>query len=204
MVPHSERYQPGGDFYAALLTQYGVGAATDVAQAARTGDVADLNAALSRARKSARQGTAETEYDTEADAENQRLARYAPGGDIYNSLADEFGQDAANGAYRASLTGDRADLNRALSLARTAQRRGITFDQAQAQFPDGDESTARIFGHQITSDPLSAPLDALNSQLSKAAWNFAKNPMVLLLVAVGLFFYFGGLGTIKRKVANVA
>lgn len=44
------RYQPGGDIYASLETQYGTDKANAIAQAALTGDETKINAALTQAK----------------------------------------------------------------------------------------------------------------------------------------------------------
>jgi len=44
------RYQPGGDIYAKLLAQYGQGNADAIAQAARSGDESQVNAAIVNAK----------------------------------------------------------------------------------------------------------------------------------------------------------
>lgn len=44
------RYQPGGDIYATLQTQYGPTAAASIAAAAQTGDETQINAAISQAK----------------------------------------------------------------------------------------------------------------------------------------------------------
>jgi hypothetical protein len=107
--------------------------------------------------------------------------RYAPGGDIYQDLADKYGEAGANQAYNASLMTDGgAALRFVLSdlAARSEGRKGGYGDKPLA------DSTAGQFFDQITTDPLAAPLDAANRQIGKAVWNVIKNPFVLLVVVV--------------------
>jgi hypothetical protein len=47
------RYQPGGDIYATLVSQYGQNAADTLATAARSGDESQVNAALATIRNGA-------------------------------------------------------------------------------------------------------------------------------------------------------
>jgi len=105
------------------------------------------------------------------------LERYAPGGDIFASLAQKYGPDAAERVYSAAQTGDRAAISDALATERFGGFR--------------DDSTLSNFVKQITSDPLAAPLDSLNDQLQKGFSNVFRNPFVvgLVIVVVVLFFY---------------
>lgn len=113
--------------------------------------------------------------------------RYSPGGDLYNDIATRFGTEWANRAYSATLVDDGGlTLRNVLNDAHQAER--------NREFArPGSTSTTKNFFDQITTDPLAAPLDGLNSQLGKAVWNVVKNPFVLLLL-VGLGYLF-----LKRK-----
>ena len=124
---------------------------------------------------------------------NQALInRYLPGGDIYAQLESQYGRNAALLASHAAKTGIRQNVTEALARIRNGERL--------------DESTASILWGQLTTDPLGAPLDAANKQLSALAGNtalaFLRNPMVLLilaLVAAGVWINFFGLPKFLRR-----
>lgn len=119
------------------------------------------------------------------------MNRYAPDGDIYASIADQYGTSAAQRAYAASLVDDGGvTLRNVLSNLHT----GST--------DPGSTSTWSNFWRQITTDPLAAPLDSLDNQLGNAVLNVFKNPFVLLLVAGLVFHWFGGFTWLKRKLSN--
>lgn len=120
--------------------------------------------------------------------------RYQSGGDIYNSLVQLHSESVANEAALAAYNDDEESL---LAILARVGRPDISPGTSVR-----DDSTLSIFGGQIVNDPLSAPLDGLNSQLGKAVWNVLKNPWVLLLI-VGLVFYaIGGFGWVKRFIAS--
>lgn len=77
------------------------------------------------------------------------ISRYQLGGDIYNTLAGQYGSTAADAVALAAQSGDSFNVTGAL-----------------AQIRDGaplNDSTASLFVNQLINDPLQAPLDALNS-----------------------------------------
>lgn len=120
------------------------------------------------------------------------IARYQPGGDIYASLLPQYGQNGALYISQAALTGDSRRVTEAIAQVRNG-----------ARLPD---STVRILAGQLVTDPLGAPLDAANRQLSKLAGNtalaFLRNPMVLLVLAVvgfGVWVNFFGLPRFLRR-----
>lgn len=105
------------------------------------------------------------------------VTRYSPGGDLYAAIAAQFGTSWADRAYNAARNNDDgAALRNVLNDARQSAR-GL--DLARP----GSDSTLANFTDQIVNDPLAAPLDSLNDQLGKAAWNVIRNPFVLVLVA---------------------
>lgn len=118
---------------------------------------------------------------------DELIARYQRGGDIYETLAEQFGTSAANRVASAATSGDRVAVTNALALIKNGA-------------PLND-SWLSIFGHQITTDPFGAPADAVNSQLGKAFKNLFKSPWIVLalaLVGVGAVFYFFG-NPFKKK-----
>jgi hypothetical protein len=120
---------------------------------------------------------------------------YQPGGSYYNSLADQFGTDAADKVAAAARTGDESRLRNALSDARLSAKAGKTISDADYD----TRGTASVFFDQVTTDPLAAPAEAANRQLGKALSNLTwKNPLVFIAIAAGLFFYFGGAGKLKQ------
>ena len=124
-------------------------------------------------------------------------ARYEQGGDLYPKLVTQYGQAAADQIAAAAAGGDATDLANALENARNVT-------------PEKDTSTLSIFTDQITTDPLSAPVDyatgviqkslnALNKGIGSSFLSLLMNPWVIFGSALALFLYFGGLGWIKRK-----
>ena len=63
-----------------------------------------------------------------------------------------------------------------------------------------DTSTTDIFTNQMLTDPLAAPLADANKVFNNSILSFLKNPTVLLVVGVILFFVFGGGDFIRRKM----
>ena len=118
--------------------------------------------------------------------EQATIDRYQAGGDIYATLAAQYGAAAADQIAAAAATGDRAQLSDAIELAR-------------GNGPARETSTLSIFGNQLATDPLAAPLDSLNNQLGKAFWNVLKNPFVLLLAIAAVAYGLYRAGFIKPK-----
>lgn len=115
------------------------------------------------------------------------IERYAPGGDIYETLAKQYGNAAANRYYAAELTPDPYDENVVLTEIRGGKL--------------AETSTLKIFAKQITTDPLAAPLESANNVIGtlgkSAIFGLFKNPWVLLVVAaVGVYVFY----SVKRKV----
>lgn len=119
---------------------------------------------------------------------NQALIdRYQSPNDIYQTIADAYGPDAANTIADVALAGDELAVNTALVKAKYGSPLNT--------------STLAIFTNQILTDPLAAPANALNDQLGKAFKNFFKSPWIVLtavLVGAGVFFYFAG-NPFKKK-----
>lgn len=98
------------------------------------------------------------------------VSRYAPGGDIYQTLATSYGNAAAQKVYNAALTGDRGAITEALATVRNG--------------PPLTDSTAEIFLQQITTDPLAAPIESLNNQVGNVFKNLLLNPFALVALGV--------------------
>jgi hypothetical protein len=111
------------------------------------------------------------------------IDRYKPGGDIYQTLSDHYGSTAAQKVYQAALGGQPGAIAQAIGEVRNG--------------PPLNDSTASIFLDQIETDPLAAPLASANSLIGNSVLSFLKNPMVLLAVGVGLFFWLGGANLIR-------
>lgn len=119
--------------------------------------------------------------------------RYQPNGDIFASIELQFGAEAARAAAQADRVNDGGKTLRfTLSNIRSGKY------QVGSATPGA--STLGNFWNQITTDPLSAPLDAANEQIGKAVWNVFKNPWVLAAVALGLFLWLGGANWIRKKL----
>jgi len=100
--------------------------------------------------------------------------RYAPGGDIYQTLKAQYGQGAAERVYRAASGASGETVAEALGVIRGGEMQ--------------DDSTWSIFFDQITTDPLAAPIESLNNQVGNVFKNLLVNPFALLaLVVVGIF-----------------
>jgi len=120
--------------------------------------------------------------------DNALIQRYAPGGDIYQSLAASYGTAAADRIYVAAQTGDRPTVTAAI---------------AQEKYGNPlTDSTAAIFAQQVVTDPLAAPAEALNSQIGKAFANLFKSPWILVVVVGVAFFYLGGGSYLKGILAK--
>lgn len=120
-------------------------------------------------------------------------ADYAPGGRLYLQLTAQYGIQAAEDAYEASKWGERDDVAAALFKYRNAEFRT----------QPGSASTIGNFFTQITTDPLAAPLESANNQIGKAVWNVVKNPFVLAVVALLVWWKLGfpGAPALKKKLA---
>jgi hypothetical protein len=121
------------------------------------------------------------------------INRYQPGGDIYNSLVVQIGTSGANAVAQAALSGDETQINAVL----TQQTFGNPLPT----------STLEIFGSELATDPLGAPLDDLNSLLKNvvgsALAGVLTNPWVLVLgasITIVLIYRGGGVKTIIEKV----
>ena len=106
-------------------------------------------------------------------------SRYAPGGDIFDSLAASYGRDAAQRVFAAHQSGEPGAVARILGELKHG--------------PTGSTSTLSILAEQLATDPLGAPLAAANRTLGNTVLSFLKAPWVLLLVVVVLVIYFSPL-----------
>lgn len=95
-----------------------------------------------------------------------RSARYAPGGDIYNSLASSYGTAGADKVYRVQQSG--GDIAGAIATL----KHGAPLN----------DSTASNLAKQLANDPFAAPLESANRQLFKVGLNFLKNPFAALAI----------------------
>ncbi len=119
------------------------------------------------------------------------IARYQPGGDVYAQLESQYGRNGALLIAQAATTGDRDAVNDAL-------------ERVRGHGEKLDDSTARIFWSQITTDPFDAPLQSLNKGLgtiySSALLGLLKNPWVLLSLAAVVFYFLGGFRWLGAKL----
>lgn len=114
-------------------------------------------------------------------------------GDIYTSLLAQLGQSGADAVATAALSGDETQVNAVL----TQQTFGNPLPT----------STLAIFGGELATDPLGAPLDDLNTLLKNvvgsALAGVLTNPWVLISVAgigIVLIYRHGGATNIINKV----
>lgn len=117
--------------------------------------------------------------------------RYQEGGDIFLDVYYAYGEDAAYNLARLDAAGDERAKQQYLSDLR---RKNTTRQW-------GSESTAGNLFDQLTTDPLSAPLESANRQLGLAVWNVVKNPFVLVVVLAVGFYYFGGFRWLQKRFA---
>lgn len=119
------------------------------------------------------------------------IARYNPGGDIYAQLEAQYGRPGALLIAQAATTGDRDAVNNAI-------------ERVRGHGEKLDDSTARIFWGQITTDPFDAPLSTLNKGLgtvwSSALLGLLKNPWVVLTLVGVVFYYAGGFRWLWAKL----
>lgn len=107
------------------------------------------------------------------------MDRYAPGGDIYQQLALEYGPAGADRIWRAHQTG---------------QPQAVADVIAELKFgAPADTSTASLFFHQLATDPFGAPLETANKGigniLGSALRGTFSNPWVLLVVVAAAAIY---------------
>lgn len=119
------------------------------------------------------------------------IARYQPGGDVYAKLVAQYGTPDANRIAFAARSGDGAALANAIEIVR-------------GHGGERSESTLGLFATQIATDPLAAPLDALNKPLGAAVWSLLKNPWVLLAFGLVLFFWLGGSDFLRKRLKKLA
>jgi hypothetical protein len=120
---------------------------------------------------------------------------YLEGNDGFFAVMDKYGGGAAYAVDAAAEAGDITRINEILDN----YRRGTS----DATYPGSkDTSTLVNFVKLVTTDPLSAPLDSLNTQISRAMGNVFKNPWVLVTVLAVLFFALGGFDFLKRQLAK--
>jgi len=117
------------------------------------------------------------------------VQRYQPpNGDIYKSLAATYGQNGALLVAQAARTSEFPnDISNAIVRVQYGERL--------------EDSTAKLFLQQITTNPLAAPLEGVNKILGKTFLSFLTSPWVLLALGLALFVMFGGLDLVKRRVA---
>ena len=116
------------------------------------------------------------------------IASYQPGGTAYANAVIMYGQAAANTLASAAATGDQTQLTNAIESIRGNGAAPL------------NTSTLSIFGNQLATDPLAAPLASANNALGNTFFSFLKNPWVLVAVGVIVFGAMGGFGWIGRKV----
>ncbi|MDE2105988.1 MAG: hypothetical protein KGL39_52685 [Patescibacteria group bacterium] len=109
------------------------------------------------------------------------VSRYQPGGDIYQTLAAEYGTSVADTIAAAAATGDRTQLANAL-------------ENAKGVAPATNTSTIDNFVSQLYNDPLSAPLEQANTVLTNTGATLAKSTgiqtvVVLALIGVGIYLF---------------
>lgn len=116
------------------------------------------------------------------------IARYQAGGDIYAQLLSQYGQASADAIAAAAATGIQTNVTAAI---------------AQAKYGGNlDTSVLDIFGNQLATDPLGAPLASVNNQFSKFFDNLFKNKTLLVVVAVGIFLWLGGATLIRNLITG--
>lgn len=103
--------------------------------------------------------------------------QYARGTEIFDQTAALYGEDAAVAQWQAAID---------------AERNGKPLPT----------NVWSIFGEQLATDPLGAPLEAANRTLGNTFLSFLKSPWVLLTLGLVLFFALGGFSFLKRQLAK--
>ena len=114
------------------------------------------------------------------------INRYQQGGDIYASLVKQYGQPTADAAAQAALSGDETQINAVLASGKY----GAPLNT----------STWDIFGNELETDPLAAPLASANTVVGNTFFSLLKNPWVIFAAGVIIFGAMGGFGWLGRKV----
>ncbi len=121
------------------------------------------------------------------------INRYQPGGDIYAALLSSYGKTGADAIAQAALSGDETQINAALVQVKY----GAPLET----------STLKIFGSELATDPLGAPLSSLNGFLKTIVGStiagVLSNPWVLIAgagVTIALIYRGGGVTKIVNKV----
>ena len=123
------------------------------------------------------------------------IDRYQAGGDIYAAIAAAHGVGAADAIATAALSGDETQINTVYATYMTAAGNAVT------PSPLADTSILNALGNQLATNPLGAPLASLNTMLSNTFGSLFKNPAVLVVGVVVLFFFvFDGANLIRRKI----
>lgn len=106
------------------------------------------------------------------------ITRYQPGGDIYAKLVSQYGTGGADQVAAAALTGDRLLVTNAIAQA-----------EYGAKLTD---STLAIFGNQIATDPLAAPLASAEKISANTFMALFKSPAVIVVLVIVGFSLMGG------------
>ncbi len=121
------------------------------------------------------------------------IARYQSGGDIYASLAATYGASAADTIAAAATSGDETQVNAAITQAKYGNPL--------------DTSTASILASYSPSDWLNNATNYWSKQAenvgSNSLMNILKSPAVLFIGALALFLYLGGLDYLRAKLAKL-
>ena len=116
------------------------------------------------------------------------INRYQSGGDIYAALLAKYGQTTADAVAQAALSGDETQVNAALA-------QGIYGNPL-------DTSTVSILTQQLATNPLGAPLDAINNVIGNTFSSlFSSKYVVIVLIAAG-FLWLGGLEYLKGSLSR--
>lgn len=115
--------------------------------------------------------------------------RYAPGGDIFDSIAANYGRDAAQRVFAAYSSRESGAVATALGEIRNGPA-------------TGSSSALANLANQLATDPLGAPLEAANRTLGNTVLSFLRAPLVLLALALVLFLWLGGAGLLKGRLAK--
>ena len=107
-------------------------------------------------------------------------------GDLYLAEQTKFGTQGANSIASSALTGDETAVTAAVEQL-----------QYGGNLPT---STAALFGNQLLTDPLAAPLADANTLVGNSVLSFLKSPWVVFAAIVIVFGALGGFGWIGRKV----
>lgn len=117
-----------------------------------------------------------------------QIDNWKPGGSTYQNAVSRFGQAVADAASNAAQQPGALESDVSSAIANATYGQPLT------------TSTTGIFLNQMTTDPLAAPLQTLNTAAGNSFMALFKSPWVLGTLAIVLFVWMGGLKLLKGSL----